>query len=423
MTIDGSETPMRRGAHPYVILVMLIVVYILNFVDRQIISILAVPIKTDLHLSDTQLGWLGGLAFGSVYSILAIPAAWIADRFSRTWIMAGALVVWSGFTTMCGFAASFPQLFIARMGVGVGEAGGVPPAYSLISDVFPPKSRARALAIYSLGIPIGAALGVFVGGLLASDWRRAFVTVGIAGICVAPFFMLLVRDPRKATGNTAGEPVPNIVEVARVVFAKPAFWLMSVGAGCASLVGYGLLFWFPSFLVRTLELDVHSASRFIASLTLVGGVIGMTLGGVLADALGRKHKAFYPLIPAVAFLLSAPLYALGVMAKSPGEAFCLFLVPQALGLMWLGPLLTAVQHLGPARARSQVSALFLLINNLIGLGAGPYFFGKVSDLLKTSHGAESLKYAFLAGLGFYVVAAVLLGGAALRMKKDWVEQG
>jgi sugar phosphate permease len=205
------------------------------------------------------------------------------------------------------------------------------------------------------------------------------------------------------------------------VCAKPSFWLLSLGAGFASLVGYGLLFWFPSFLVRSLHFDLPGAGRFLALILLIGGVIGMSLGGVLADRLGAARKSAYALIPAAAFLASAPLYALGVTAHSSLSAFWLFLIPQALGLMWFGPILTAVQHLGPARTRSQVSALFLLINNLIGLGLGPWFFGRMSDLFRPDFGEASLKYAFLSSLGFYVLAALLLALAARRLPRDWVD--
>ena len=415
MTETTAEPVGVKGR--YAVLGMLIAVYILNFLDRQIISILAVPIKTEFHLTDAQLGWLGGLAFGSVYSVLAIPAAWLADRYSRTWIMGGALALWSGFTALCGLVGGYGQLFAARMGVGIGEAGGVPPAYSLISDYFPPRSRARALAVYSFGVPIGAAAGTYIGGLF-QDWRHAFLMVGSLGLLITPLFVWIVREPAR---EAPAEKAPGIGSVAKIAFGKPAFWLLSIGAGTASLVGYGLLFWFPSFLVRSFHFDRPHAGQFIGLITLIGGVAGMACGGVLADWLGAKRKAAYPLIPALAFLVSAPLYALGVLAKTPQEAFLLFLLPQALGLVWLGPVITAVQHLGPARARSQMSALFLLINNLIGLGAGPYFFGQVSDALKASFGDESLKYAFLSGLGFYVVAAALLALAATRMKKDWVD--
>lgn len=416
MTSSNSPTATTRS---WLVLLMLILVYMLNFLDRQIISILAVPIHAEFHLSDSQTGWLGGLAFGLFYSVLALPAAWIADRASRVGVMTAALVLWSGFTALCGMVGSFAQLFIARMGVGIGEAGGVAPAYSLIADLFPPKMRARALAVYSLGIPLGAAAGVYIGGLLASDWRRAFLIVGLAGLVLALPFRLLVREPKREPAHTAGPG--NLMVQAMQVCAKPSFWLLSLGAGFASLVGYGLLFWFPSFLVRSLHFDLSGAGRFLALILLIGGVIGMSLGGVLADRLGAARKSAYALIPAAAFLASAPLYALGVTAHSSLSAFWLFLIPQALGLMWFGPILTAVQHLGPARTRSQVSALFLLINNLIGLGLGPWFFGRMSDLFRPDFGEASLKCAFLSSLGFYVLAALLLALAARRLPRDWVD--
>lgn len=405
----------------YLVLAMLVVVYVLNFLDRQIVSILAVPIKAEFHLTDAQMGWLGGLAFGAVYSILGIPAAWLADRFSRKRIIATALVLWSGFTAVCGLTQNFAQLFIARMGVGIGEAGGVAPSYSLISSWFPPQSRARALAVYSLGIPIGAAAGTFIGGLLAADWRRAFVLVGLVGMVVAVPFLLFVREPEGREAKAATPGITGIAGIARMAAAKPSFWLLSIAAGCTSLVGYGILFWFPSFLVRSFHFDLPQAGRFIAMVTLLGGMVGISAGGILADRLGRLRKSAYALIPAVAFLISAPLYALGLLAPSPAVAFWLFLVPQALSLIWFGPLVTAVQHLGPARSRSQMSALFLLVNSLIGLGLGPWFFGKVSDWLRPAHGADSIKYAFLMGLSFYVVAAVLLIVASRRLAKDWVD--
>ena len=416
--MSEDATPAHKGR--YFVLFLLIIVYALNFLDRQILGILAVPIKTEFHLTDTQLGWLGGLAFGSVYSVLAIPAAWIADRYSRTWIMTAALAVWSGFTALCGLASGYGTLFIARMGVGVGEAGGVAPAYALISDYFPAGSRARALAVYSFGIPIGAAAGILFGGYIAKtiDWRFAFIAVGLSGVVIAPIFRLLVKEPPR---TTPAEDTPGITAVARIAIAKPSFWLLSLAAGSTSLVGYGLTFWMPAYLVRTLGLDLVDAAKFLAAFTFLGGVIGIGLGGILADWLGRQTKAAYPLIPAIALTGAAICYALGILAHNPVEIFFLFLAGQILGLSWLGPVLTAVQHLGPPRARSQMSALCLLILNLIGLGLGPYIFGKLSDLLKPHYGADSLKWSVLACLGFYLVGAALLALAAPRLKKDWVD--
>lgn len=401
-------------------LALLIVVYTLNFVDRQILSILKEPIAADLHLSDTDLGLLGGVAFALFYSVLAIPAAWLADRSSRVWIITASLTLWSGFTALCGMAGSFTALFFARMGVGVGEAGGVAPSYSLISDLYPAHAQARALAIYSFGIPIGSAVGVLFGGLVANaiDWRFAFIAIGAFGLVFAPLLRGLVRDPPR---QAADARQLGVVGVAKLAARKPTFWLLAMGSGCSSLVAYGLMYWLPTFLARTLQMDIVARSELLAAVIFIGGVVGMGAGGWLADRLGKRAKRNYALIPAVAFLASAPLYALAIHARTPLETFALLLLPYALALVWLGPVLTAVQHLSPASSRSTMSALFLLINNLIGIGAGPYFFGKVSDLLKPTFGADSIKYAFLYGLGFYVLAALLLYLASRRISQDWVE--
>ncbi|ESQ86613.1 spinster family MFS transporter [Asticcacaulis benevestitus] len=404
-------------------LFLLIIVYALNFLDRQILSILKEPIAAELHLNDAQLGWMGGLAFGLLYSVLAIPVAWLADRYSRVTIMAASLAIWSGFTALCGLATSFPQMFLARMGVGVGEAGGVPPAYSLISDMYPQKQRARAMAVYSLAIPIGSAAGILFGGLMAAqvNWRWAFLVIGGIGVLLAPVFRLLVKEPVRGRFDAPREGQLSLIEVFRLAGGKSSFWLMAFGASFASVVGYGFLYWFPTFLARSLHMDIVSRSQLFAGAFLISGIIGILSGGMLADKLGTARKSAYPLVPAVAFLLSAPLYALCIMAKTPHAAFLLILIPQALGLMWFGPLLTAVQHLAPASSRALMAALFLLITNLIGLSAGPYFFGKVSELLKPEYGADSIKWAFVIGLGFYLVATVLLLLASRTIKKDWVE--
>ena len=429
MPASGPDTTPAATEHVikgrYLALGMLILVYTLNFLDRQIISILKDPIGKQLNLTDTELGLMGGLAFALLYTTLAIPVAWLADRKSRVWIMTWALGIWSAFTVVCGLTSNFVQLFFARMGVGVGEAGGVAPAYSLIADYFPPKQRARALAIYSFGIPVGSAAGILFGGLLAQfvDWRFAFISIGLFGVLLAPVFRLLVKDPPRNLydAKSASEKPLGFIPACRVAFAKPTFWLLSFGAAFSSMVGYGLLYWMPTFLSRSMGLSLVDRSWYLAGILFIGGVAGMALGGFLGDRLGQKSKSYYPLIPAVAFLISAPLYVLGVITTDPTTAFFIFLAPQALGLVWLGPILTAVQHLGPANSRTMISALFLLINNLIGIAVGTWFFGFASDQLKPTFGEDSIKYAFIFGLSFYVVAAILLFLASFRIKKDWVD--
>lgn len=407
---------------------MLLVAYTLNFIDRQIIGILAVPIKAELHLTDGQLGLMGGLAFALFYSGLGIPIARLADRKDRGAIMAVALALWSLMTALCGVAQNFGQLFLARLGVGVGEAGGVAPAYSLIADIYPAEKRARALALYAFGIPIGSATGIVFGGFIATaiDWRYAFFIVGLAGLLLAPLFRKVVRDPRaeRAAAGAAAPAPEKLGTVLGLIARKPSFWLLSLGASCSSMMGYGLFFWLPSFLVRSFGISLLSASLHFGAILLVGGLTGIWLGGRVADGMARRNRGAYALVPAVAFVTTIPFYALGIGAQAILPAMALLLVPTALGLVWLGPVTAAVQGLVPPSMRTTASAIFLFVNSLIGIGVGTPAIGWLSDALKVHYGAESLRYAILAGTGFYVAAALLLLLASRFLEQDWAsEQG
>ncbi|MGH7019788.1 MAG: spinster family MFS transporter [Brevundimonas sp.] len=510
MTTSGAAAPQEAAetggssGYRYYVLAILVFVYMLNFVDRQIIGILAAPLKQEFQLSDSQFGLLGGIAFASVYSTLAIPLAWLADRSSRVWIMTGALTVWSGFTALCGIAGSFGQLFLFRMGVGVGEAGGVAPAYSLIADYFPPNQRARAMAAFAFGIPLGTAGGTLIGGLLAAHfgWRTAFIAVGVLGVLVAPILRLTVRDPKRGGTDAAAAKAVAASEVVApalvlpaddglgrkvglgafgvaggmallaglslagmgvanplipafgaglfavigvslliarrtgsVIMRKKSFWLLALGAASSSVCGYGVAGWLPLFFMRSFDLTLSQVSWYYAGIALIGGLFGIWMGGSVADKLGRRSKGAYPLVPAVAFLISAPCFILAMnspwlIGLLPGGgsralalivAFLIFLIPTGLNLAWLGPVTAAVQHLAPAPMRSTASAIFLLINNLLGLAVGFFYFGWMSDLLRPTFGEESLRWAIYTGMGFYLLSSVLLFGASRTLKKDWVD--
>jgi MFS family permease len=315
---------------------LLMLVYAFNFIDRIILGILVPPIKADLRLTDTELGLLGGTAFALFYTALGVPIGWLADRFNRVWIMTISLALWSAFAAASGLAQTFLQLFMARLGVGIGEAGGVAPAYSLISDYFPPVHRARALAIYSFGIPIGSAAGVFFGGLVASrvNWRAAFVVVGVLGLLLAPLFRYAMHEPMRGgmDAPTQNRPTPPLREVVRLLAGKGSFWSLSLGAASSSIMGYGALFWLPSFFVRSYHYSLVQVSCYYGSLIFFGGITGIWLGGWLADRLGDRNRAAYALVPAAAFLLCVPLYALGVLAPPSYWSLLIFLVPIALAL-------------------------------------------------------------------------------------------
>ena len=405
------------------VLLLLLFAYIFNFIDRNIIGVLAVPIRAEFDLDDKALGTLG-VAFGIFYAVIAIPIAWLADRKSRVNIIAAAVAVWSLFTAACGLVTSYSALVLARMGVAVGEAGGIAPSYALISDFYPRQRRSRALAFFSLGIPIGSALGVFFGGWLAStlDWRTAFILVGLCGLPAALMIKLFIPEPRRGQFDAAPDSalVPPLGQVASTLARTPSFWLLSFGAASGSILGYGLIFWLPSFFNRSFNLPLDQVGWFYGSIVLVGGVLGTWLGGVVGDRTGPARPAAYALIPAICFVITAPTFALGLFAPNLWMAWILFTIGQMLALAWLGPVISAVQHIVVPSMRATASAGFLFINNLIGIAFGIYFLGWMSDRMKAAHGVDSLQYSILYGLGFYLLAAFFYLLAARRLRRDFV---
>ena len=416
--IMQSSQPAARS--PNLVLTILLIAYVFNFLDRQILSILKIPIKEELGLSDTQLGLMGGIAFASVYSTLAIPIARYADRNGRSRVIAASVAVWSLFTAVCGLAHGFWQLFLARMGVGVGEAGGVAPSYALIAGYFPPERRARALAIFSLGIPIGSALGLFFGGWLAQsfNWRTAFIVIGLAGIPIAWAILKLVPDRSERPAEPASTEGPGLFSTFGLLARKPSFWLLSFGAASASVCGYGFGFWLPSLFNTNMGLSLTDLGTYFGTIVLIGGIAGIFLGGLIADKLGAARPGAYAAVPAIAFLLTGPLFAMAFFTRSLELGWFLYALPYALSLVWLGPIVNAVQNLVAPPLRATASASFLLINNLVGIGFGTFVFGFLADALRPTLGEEALRTALLYGCGFYLLAAVLCGIAALRLRGD-----
>jgi MFS family permease len=407
----------KRG--PSLVLALLLLAYIFNFLDRQIVGILGPSIQAELHLSNAEFGAIGGTAFALLYAVLGIPLAYLADRTSRSAVVAGSLGVWSAFTALCGAVTGYWTLFLCRLGVGVGEAGGVAPSYALIADYFPPDRRARALAIFSLGVPIGLGGGSFIGGQLAArfGWREAFAILGIVGLALAPALRFVVRDVAKPVSASTSSP---LLTVFPMLARNPAFWLLAFAASASSLCGYGLALWTPKVMMLSFGLDLVSTGNFLASLWLIGGCAGVFAGGWLADRLGSSDRGWYAKLPAIAWLISIPAWGLGLLAPNLWIAWPLLLVGSAVNILWLGPIVTAVQHLVPWVMRSTASASFLLINNLIGLGVGPWLMGRLSDGLEATHGANALRDAAVACLGFYLLAALLAVLSLGSLKKSWI---
>jgi predicted MFS family arabinose efflux permease len=272
------------------------------------------------------------------------------------------------------------------------------------------------MALFSLGIPLGSAIGVVFGGLVAAkvDWRMAFIVIGIAGLVFAPLFKAGVRDPGRR-GETARV---SVADVFAIVAKKPAFWLMGFAAGTGSLISYGLAFWIPSFLARSFHLELIERSWIFGAIQLVGGVAGVWLGGVVGDRVRRGRPSAYALVPTVTYALSLPAFLLAFSSNSIAVAAVLFLIPTALSLAWLGPVIGAVTSLVKPHMRATAAAMFLFINNLIGLGLGSWLIGRISDALTLQYGEEALRYSAMATTLLYALAALLMGLAALRIERD-----
>lgn len=379
---------------------LFVLVYIINFIDRQIFSILIEPIRAEIHLTDTQLGFLGGIAFAIFYTFAGIPIARWADVGVRKNIVALALVIWSGMTMFTATAKSFSMLIIARIGVGIGEAGCSPPIHSLISDMYPEHRRATALSTYALGIPIGAAIGTLAGGWIGEffGWRVAFLVVGFPGIVVAGIVYLTIKEPPRGFSDPSGVPpkketVP-FTETVKFLWSLKSFRHLSFAGALHAFVGYGVGLFIPSFFIRVHGFGLAETSTYLFFIGLTG-MIGTYLGGYLGDRYGERDKRWYMGIPGIATFLGVPFAVIFYTTGHPILAVVLAIPAYILGPMYLGPTFAMTQTLVTPAMRSMASAILLFVLNLIGLGLGPLFAGFLSDTLRPEYGEESIRYSLL----------------------------
>lgn len=423
----------RPDARAWFVLGMLCFVYVLNFLDRQLLSILAKPIQDDLQVTDGQLGRISGLYFALFYCLISIPVGWLADRSNRVRVLSIACALWSAATVACGFSSTYPQLVAARMAVGVGEAGGVPPSYAIISDYFGPGTRGTALGLFNLGPPLGQALGVAFGASIAAaySWRSAFVVLGAVGLVAAVMVYSFVREPERGRLDfrPSAVPQPQAAGAAgfratiAMFFSNRVLVLVSLASGATQFVTYASLNFTTLFLMREKGMTLNEIAVYYALLIGVGISAGMYVSGRLIDTFSPRGKQVYALVPAVGLALAIPFFIGFVWAPTWPLAMLFLVGPTFFNYFYLSPAVALVQEEVRPQERVLAGALLLLVMNLIGLGLGPTYLGAASDLLRASHPDNSLQIAFYTLVPFYVLAVILFLVLGRTLRREAISTG
>ena len=414
------------GLRAWVALGCLSFVYVLNFLDRQLLAILAKPIEDTLHLTDGQMGLLGGLYFAVFYCFISIPVGWLADRSNRVRVLSLACAVWSAATMACGLVGSYPQLVVARMTVGFGEAGGVPPSYAIISDYFPPQRRGTAFGIYNVGPAIGAALGIAFGAWIAGTlgWRYAFVILGSVGVAMALALGFVVREPRRGGLDTvavvagAGAAGEGFAATLKMFFTRPALLLAALGSGATQMITYGMGNFSTLFLMREKGMTLHDVAIWSALAVTIGMGGGLLASGRLVDHFTRRSKAAYGWLPAASLALAIPPYLAFVWAPTWPLALAFMLGPMFLNYFYLTASVTLVQQAVRPDQRVMSGALLLLVMNFIGMGLGPTWVGAASDHFRFADPQHCLQSALYTLVPFYVLAIALFVGLARVLRRE-----
>ena len=427
-----ADNNMTSKSYRTFAIILLTIVYGFNFIDRQIVGILAPFIQKDLGLTNTELGLLIGLAFAIFYTLVAIPIAWLADRYSRVNILSIALATWSSFTALTGLATNFIQIGIARMGVGIGEAGGSPPSHSIISDLYPKEERASALGIYSMGIPLGVMAAYFATAMLMGasgeevNWRRIFIFLGLTGVVLAAIVKLTLREPSRGAMEFNDQmqiKKPPFMESLKTLLKIPAWWAMCLGIAFGSFVSYATSAFHTKYLVA---LD---PSYDFKTLVIILGVMngttyagGAFFGARLADKWGKKDIRAYGWLPAISIALCLPI-GMGAWWSSSIEMNLVFSTLFLLFLgVYLGPSFAIAQTLAPISMRAMSTALFFFILNMIALGGGPTFAGWLIDVFKENYGeVESIRYAMTVTSVLFIPSIISFMVVARVLPKDWAE--
>lgn len=401
-------------------LLILTAVGTVNFVDRQILSVLAEPIRTELHLSDTQLGLLTGLSFALFYAIVGVPVAMLADRTHRVRLVAGACIVWSVFTGACGFATNFWHLALARFGVGVGEAGGTAPSLSILADYYPPAQRPAVIGMFTVNGPLGVFVGTSLGGWAAGEfgWRWAFFGVAAIGCMFAVILALVVREPARGgldpPASLTAIPKAGLGTTVQLFLNRPTLWLLLLASGLAAFVSNGMLSWIPAYLMRVQGMPLAEVARWFGPAAGICMGLGIWGGGALVNWAGQRSLKAYAYVPGIAMLICAPTLAMAAMAPTWQTSLALMIVPMICCTSFVAPALALVQNLSPVAARATATALLLLSFNIVGLGGGPLAVGMLSDGLAAAQIVDPLRIALM-GLAPVAVVSALIYFAVSRV--------
>lgn len=395
--------------------------------DRNILPVLAEPIKRDLHLSDTQVGLITGVTFGIFYSVFGLPIASMADRLGRVRVMAAACLLWSGFTGFCGLAGNFYQLALMRIGVAIGESGCTPSSYSLISDYFPKHQRGMAIAIFCLGAPLGIAAGALIAGFVggAWGWRFALGVAALPGIAISGALILLVKEPRQGRLDLASEDYEKrhstIVETIHSFMRTPLLLRIGIAGAFASIVNYSTLSWMPPFLMRSQGMALEDIGRYYSVLSAGTMAVGMLIGGWWADKAARAYPQAYALIPAVGFLVGTPFFLVSILSTTWEESLILFIVPGISVGLFGAPSGAVIQNYSEPHQRSVINAIYVFIVVVTGLGLGPLYVGMISDWAGNENSAEGLRWGMLGILPFYLGAAIAFYWASRALRLPRIE--
>ncbi|MDA9599128.1 MFS transporter [bacterium] len=389
-----------RKYYRYYVLIMVTLVSMINIADRLIMSILMEDIKADFQLSDTQVGLLVGLAFALFYALMSFPIARWADIGNRKNILSLAVILWSGMTALCGAAAGFYSLFLARLGVGVGEAGGSPPTYSLIADYFKPSERARAMGVYMVGAALGTGGGLIIGGILGEmlGWRKTFLVLGIPGILIGVLFFFSVKEPQRGRLDAGGEKdkqAQAIKKTLKSLAANSIFIRISMSFAMLTMIGYAMAFWLAPIMLRNFEIPLSKVGLYLGLTYIAAGIPAPLIGGYFTDYMAKRDARWRAWIPAIAIIIVAVALWFCVMASSFEVFISCFVVAYFVFMIPQGATLSVLQSSLGAGERAVGSSFALMINSLMGAALGPLLVGMLSDSLSAEYGVKSLNYALI----------------------------